>query len=995
MASATGAQQTRALTSPPAHSIQQWTTADGLPQNSVNAIAYAPDGYLWVGTFGGLARFDGARFTLVERVDDAGRHVDRVLSLAVGLDSSLWIGTENGLFRRRGDAYQAFDTLAAPTAEPISALFVDRSGALWVGTASGVVARYADGVMRPVNLALDSPSGSIVSFREDDGGTIWINHGDSHLAVSPSGRRLASDVVRRAPGAIYMLLQDRAGDHWFSTPTGVRRVRGPAAHERRRDLVSSPSPGHMLQASGSGYWLATRNDGLVFSDPDGAEGAIHLYPLPDGRQRYRVRALVADPEGNVWVGTDANGLLRARRNVFTTYTSAHGLSFDVATAVFGDAAGRVWVGTNCGGVNVVDLARRTVSLYSPRLPGDPLGDPCIFALGETRSATAGTMWQGTYGGGVTRIHGPLSGRSHRLAGIPDSVIRSLFTDRAGTLWVGTDTRGLVSVIDGAVRARYTTADGLAHNSVRTIHQSRDGTLWIGTLDGLSRLRDGKVTSIAAGGQAATHIRAIHEDERGALWLGTYGGGLVRFRDGSFKTITRQQGLAEDVVSAILVDARGNFWMSGNRGIQRVARSELDAVANGTAPRVHAVLYGASDGMVSAETNGGFQPAALKDARGRFWFPTVQGVTMVDPAEITLNARAPRVRVEEVAVNGAVRAPGDGLELGPGPTNLEFSYAGISLAAPEHLTFRYRLEGFDTDWVNAGTRRVAYYPRLTPGSYRFIVASANRDGVWSEAGAGLALRIVPRFWNAWWFRLAAALALTLALIVAYRRREAIARRERAAQDEFSRRLIESQEQERRRIARELHDGLGQELLAVRNRALLALRSADLDAQTRDQLRQIGDVSAQSLENVRRLARNLTPHQLDHLGLTVALRTMIDDVAESAEIDLDATVDDIDGRLPAETGLGVYRIVQEALSNVVRHAHASTASVRVRARGDAVFVTVEDAGRGFRMPDDGLPGVKEGLGLAGITERVRILGGVATITSAPGRGTRIQVSLPAIP
>lgn len=992
MASAAGAQDIRTLTFPPAHSITQWTTADGLPQNSVNAIVYAPDGFLWVGTFGGLARFDGANFTLVERVDSAGRHLDRVLSLAVGPDSAIWIGTEGGLFRRKNGRYDAFDAMPGITDAPIAALFADRSGAIWIGTASGAVARFADGDMRRVHIPSDEARsmGGIVSFREQRDGTIVINAGDGHVVVTD--RLVAEHAASPVSDAIYMLLEDTAGDRWFSTPTGIERLRGDFARVRRRDVVAAPSAAHMIEGSQRGYWLATRNDGLVYADPDGADGTVRSYPLPDGRQRYRVRALAADSEGNIWVGTDANGLLRARRHAFTTFTSDNGLSFDVATAVFGDAAGRIWVGTNCGGVNRIDLARRTVRVYNPRRTGDPLGDPCIFALGESED----TMWQGTYGGGLTRIMGPLAGKRYAIAGIRDSVIRALYTDRSGVLWVGTDTRGLVSVVNGRVRARFTMREGLPHNSIRVIHETRDGALWIGTLGGLSRLQDGRFTNFgAADGFAASHVRAIHEDERGTLWIGTYGSGLFRLRDGVFREITQQQGLAEDVVSAILPDARGNLWMSGNRGIQRVARAQLDAVADGDAERVHAVLYGVGDGMLNAETNGGFQPAALRDTRGRLWFPTVLGVTMVDPSKLPIDANAPRVAVEQVVVNGVARPSDGSLVLGPGPTNLEFSYAGISLAAPEHLTFRYRLEGFDEDWVNAGARRVAYYPRLAPGNYRFVVASANRDGLWSAAGAGLAVRIAPRIRDALWFRLAAVFALAAAIMLAFRRREQVARRERAVQAQFARLLIESQEQERGRIARELHDGLGQELLAVKNRTLLALRAGSTDADTREQLRQIGEVSSRSLENVRRLAHNLTPHQLHHLGLTAALRAMIDEVAESAELDLDADVDDIDDRLPAESGLGVYRIVQEALSNVVRHAQTQSASIRVRAGDTEVHVTVADTGRGFRMPDKGLPRATDGLGLAGITERVRILGGMAVITSAPGSGTSIQVSLPAIP
>lgn len=982
------AQQTRSFVEPPAFTVDRWTTRNGLPQNSVNAIVQTPDGYLWVGTFGGLARFDGSTFNVMERRDSTGRHVDRVLALAVGRDSALWIGTENGLLRYYHGSFSVYSTADGIPDNEIAALYVDRDGTVWVGTPGGI-ARYSRGRFQAFTRLEGEPLHNVVSMVQDARRTLWINVGDRFVTFEDGSLSSPRWGARPARGALNLLLQDRAGALWFSRSAGVARaasgdvrVFGRAAGGRR--------PSVMVEDPGGGYWLGTANDGLFYFIPDRDGATVRRYALPDGRDEYRVRTAYVDRDGHVWIGTNANGLLRAKRNLFTTYTAANGLSADVATAVYVDASGTIWAGTNCFGLNAIDPLRHTVRLFKPRRSGDPNGDPCIFALTE---APRGTLWVGTWGGGLTRLAGGHAERLHRPAGLTDSVILALFTDQVGTVWVGTNNGGLAELRDGRVRATYTMADGLAHNSVRTIAQTRDGALWIGTFEGLSRLQNGHFTSYkAAQGLSAQQVRAIHQDADGDLWIGTYGGGLDRLHDGMITTVTQQDGLADDVVSSILEDDRGRFWMSGNRGVSRVARSELVAFTEKRVRHVHTVLYAEADGLRNAETNGGFQPAAWKDGQGRLWFPTVRGLAVVDPARVGTVEPVPPVSLEEVVVDGASRPPAASVEIGPGRPNVELRYTALSLTDPQHLTFRYRLQGFDDDWVEVGPRRVAYYPRLPPGQYRFVVTAANREGVWNEAGAELRLRVVAPFWSTWWFRSGAVVGLLGLGVVVVRRRERSLRRWRVAQQEFSRQLIESQEHERKRIAGELHDGLGQELLVVKNRALLALKTEGLQAPAREQLRHIDEVVTHSLENVRGLAHNLTPYQLDHLGLSGALRTMIEEAAEAVEIAFMVTVEDVDGLLPVESQINLYRIVQEAVNNVVRHSGARTAAVQVRRVGPSIAVRIQDDGRGFALGRDATGRLTQGFGLSGIAERVRILGGQVEIETAPGRGTRIAFSTP---
>lgn len=980
------AQRTVPLGSPAPFRLDQWTTEHGLPQNSVTALAETPDGYLWVGTFGGLARFDGTSFTLVERRDSAGRHIDRVLSLAVGSDSTLWIGTESGLLRRRGTRYDSYATAQGLPSDEISWLHVDRGGVLWIGTPRGNV-RFVNDRFVAFSEVDGKPVGTVASIVEDRRGTLWLETSDGIVLIDGTGAG-----TRRLPAAAAgqrLLLEDRAGVRWFRRARGVARVAASGDSMRAFGPADSvPRPARMLAdpAVEGGYWLITTSDGLFYLLLDGSRPVVRRYPLPDGNLRYRVRAAHVDRGGNVWFGIDAGGLVRVKRNLFTTYTAAEGLSHGVTTAVYEDSRGTVWVGTNCYGVNAIDLQRAIARHLKPPLTGDPEGDPCVFSITES---PPGTMWVGTWGGGLTRI---TAGRLERLRyrdGLSDNVVLALFTARDGTVWVGTNSGGLAAVdrARGRVRVAYDTSDGLAGNSVRSIYQARDGALWIGTLTGLSRLDDGRVTTWkAAQGLSSAHVRAIHEDSDGTLWIGTYGGGLNRFQGGKFTPITRADGLAEDVVSTILEDEHGYFWMSGNRGIARVARSDLSAFADGRRPRVRPVLYGIGDGLINPETNGGFQPAAWKDRQGRMWFPTVRGVAVVDPSLAAVSAGPPPVTIEQVLVDGEAHDSTPVIRAGPGATNLEIHYAGLSLSAPEHITYRYRLEGFDPDWVDAGTRRVAYYPRLAPGDYRFSVSAANRAGIWGTEATLLRAMIAAPFYDTWWFRLLTAAVLIGLVVATVRERERRARARRIRQEEFARALIASQEHERKRLAGELHDQLGQDLLVVKSRALIALQADGLSGPARAQLEQISDVAAQALETVRGMAHHLTPYQLDHLGLTAALRSMTEAIAGATAITVDVSVDDVDSRLPPHAAIHLYRIVQEALNNVVKHSGGKTSLVRVRCGADDISVTISDDGRGFSSAP------AQGFGLSEIVERTRILGGRLEIASAPGRGTRLHLVLP---
>ena len=509
------------------------------------------------------------------------------------------------------------------------------------------------------------------------------------------------------------------------------------------------------------------------------------------------------------------------------------------------------------------------------------------------------------------------------------VVHAIHQDRAGVIWFGT-AGGLVSYEHGRSRT-YTTRDGLPHNRVTAIRETRDRALWLGTPAGLARFSDGQFTRYGeASGLSGEHVRVIHEDTDGVLWIGSYDGGLTRIKDGVFTKYTTKDGLFDYGVFQILEDDRGDFWISCNRGIYRVSRRELNEFAAGRIRSITSVAYGKRDGLSTLECNGGNQPAGARTRDGRLWFPTQGGVAVIDPHDVKTARQPPSVLLEQVAINNQPSAIHDLVRLLPGQQILEIQYTGISFTNPEQVHFKYKLEGLEDDWTPVGTRRTAYYSHLPPGEYTFRVLAANRDGIWNAQGASIRIVVVPPLWRTWWFRSIGLLVIAATVVLIYHRRVSRLQKAHAAQEAFSRQLIASQERERGRIAAELHDGLGQNLLIIKNRAFMAgSKIADPPAALA-QLAEISATAALAVEEVREIARNLRPYQLDRLGLTLALKDIIEKVSDTSVIDVTADIDELAGVLPPEAEINLYRIVQEGINNVVKHSGAATCACRRQTR-----------------------------------------------------------------
>lgn len=955
-----------------------WTTDNGLPQNEVSAITQTPDGYLWFATNDGIVRYDGVRFTTFDQGNSKGLRSNRFTTLYVDEAGTLWAGTdEGGLARYRDGVFTSLTTADGLPDNNVRKVRGDGAGGLLMHTNKGWV-RYHDGA-----FSLYAPENPLLlEVYFGPSGTRWTwDAGGLHQA------RDRAEIKYPIPyGGITTprtLYEDRSGALWATVAVlGVFRVKdGTVTRYTAEDgLPYGVYP--VIEDRLGNIWFGTFDNGLVrFRD-----GRFTAYTTADGLSSNRLDSIFEDREGTLWVGTWNRGLNRVTRQSIRSLSIKDGLAGENIYPILEDRAGNIWLGTESG---LTSYANGTVTNYKVAAPGmGALGN--IQTIAEDRD---GGMWVSDYNATVYFKDGKAT-LPPEIAGKIGPASAS-YQDRQGNVWFGTAS-GLFKLSKGVVTS-YTTKDGLPDNDIKLIYEDRRGDLWFGTYGGLARLKAGEDPSPPAltnyttsDGLGSNRVRSLYEDDEGIFWIGTYDGGLSRLKDGRITTYTTAHGLFNNGAFQILEDGRGNFWISCNRGIYRVSRGQLNDFAEGRSSAINCVAYGKLDGMLNTECNGGRQPAGVKARDGHLWFPTQVGAVVVDPEAVTLNHQPPPVVIEGVAVDHTNVAFAEGIRLAPGQRNLEINYTGLSFIKPDQVRFKYKLVGQDADWVEAGTRRAAYYPYLPAGDYTFTVIAANSDGVWNNEGASIRIMVLPPFYSTWWFSALAVGTVAGMAFVFYRRRVSQMRREQAAQINFSRSLIASQEGERKRIAAELHDSLGQSLVVIKNLAVMLLYPSDEETM-REQAQEISTETSRAIGEVKEISYNLRPFHLDQIGLTRSIESLIDKVAKSCETEFSADLDHVDGLLAPDEEINLYRIVQEGLNNVVKHSGATRASVTLRLAEEDLTLTIKDNGRGFSEPPGDAPAQKSGFGLTGINERAHLLGGEARIEGEPGHGTTVWVKI----
>ncbi len=808
------------------YTLSAWV--EGLPHNTVTALAQTSDGYLWLGTYEGLARFDGLRFVVFDRREiPAFGDANEIFDLVAGRRGRLWIATSTSVARLEGGRFERVLGAEALGDEAPHSLAATGDG-LWVATPSRL-------------LQLDVDGGLVRAWRTGDG----------------------------IPGSfLRCLLADAGGDLWAGFESGeVMRIAG-GRIEVLGEPEGLPSRPVLALAGGPGgaLWIGTQGAGLIHRHGT----TTTRFGTRDGLTDTKIRSLHVDAHGVLWIGTIGGGINRYSDGRFSALTSANGMPNDLIRSVLEDREGGLWIGTNGGGLAA--LHEKKFSAFDLR---DGLRHDNIRAVLEDR---AGAIWIGTEGGGLHRLEGQQLTHYGEQAGLMSGLIRSIHEDRRGRLWVGTSGAGL-GRLEGDRFVHITTRDGLGSDLVSVIQDDAEGAVWVGTNRGLNRIAaNGSVTRPGAthvsrrGDLVDEQVTSIVESSRGGLWVGTVGGlhritasgvtsfrerdglassrvfslheqadgtlwvgtnrGLSRYQGGRFRTVASGNGLYDDVVFSILDDGRGRFWMSSNHGVSSVSQQQLSDVADRHSERLVSTWFGRSDGMGATQCNGLSQPAAWKARDGRLMFATVKGVAILDPERLTHNTFAPPVVIEELIVDDQRVTLTAGISLGPGRgERIELRYTGLSLQSPERVRFRYQLEGFDRGWVAAEGRRAAYYTKIPPGEYRFRVVAANEDGVWSETGDSVDFVLRPFFYQTSWFPAVLAVMLLALAWSAHRwrlLRVEAQRRELAG-------LVEARTEELEAATHELHRlSISDSLTGIANRRRLdqALEEEWLRAQRGD-------------------------------------------------------------------------------------------------------------------------------------------------------------------
>jgi ligand-binding sensor domain-containing protein/signal transduction histidine kinase len=952
-----------------------WRVEDGLPQESVWAIAQTRDGYLWIGTGGGLARFDGVRFKVFGLAE--GLPSLHVRALLQDRQGALWIGTANGLCRYQAGRFTTWTTKDGLAAENIGGLAEDSEGAIWISTYG--LSRWRHGMLENIGAPADLGGDLVRSVVADKNGAIWIATANRGL-LRWQGDRLVPAIGTPETLALrpVKLLKDRRGRIWASGPGQVwcfedGSMTSYGQEEGLPDVLLT-----CLSESADGtIWAGSSNRGLYYL----RRGRFSVVHQADGLSDEAVRAIAEDREGNLWVGTRDRGLNRLRPRILSTRRIRENQTEVLAATLAESEDGALWVGTVGHGLyRLIGEKQEPVLREALRRV-----DPQVNAVLATSD---GSVW---FSSGRMLFQWQAGELRSTYRG---SEASSLCEDGQGGLWLGSPDGVLRRLQQGSF-ASFT--NDLPHGPLTALARDAEGALWIGSYGGgLGRLKDGHCTVFRRQeGLGSDLVRTLHLGSRGALWIGTEGGGLSWFKAGRIGSLSKQHGLADDTVLQILEDDDANLWLGTQHGIIRVSRKDLDNLTEGAAAYIHPRVFGHSEGLESEQCVGGFG-ACLRTRKGQLCFATGRGIVTIDPGRPADTKAPPTVWLEEVWVDGQPQAledfyqdqrPGDysltaALRIPPGRQRLEFHYTGLDLTAPEKVRFRHRLDGLDNDWVEAGARRVAYYNHLAPGTYRFGVTACNNDGVWNEQGASLKVTLLPHYWQTWWFRLLAG-AILLGLVAG-----TVRHLERRRLREQMRRLEQDRamERERARIARDIHDDLGARLTKISKLTEQAQRLAP-DGPANEPVLSIQSTAQEMLGRLDETVWAVNPRndRLDRL---------VDYILNYAEEFLRPTNIrcrlKVVGEIPpltiaAEPRHHLFLAVKEALNNAARHSGASEVQLQLEFAEGVFRVQVLDNGRGFHAAE----ALARGRGLENMRSRLELMSGEWELQSQPGQGTTLKM------
>ncbi len=1004
----------------------------GLSQSTINTIVQDAFGFMWFGSDDGLNRYDGYTISVFRHdpTDSTSIADNTITCMLSDRKGDLWIGTMYGglnrfvLHENRFIHYKHSESNPETISENyITSLFEDSNDNLWISTRNKGLNRFNPSTGKFLHYESDRENNLSISSNEtwsiceDHSGDIWIatadglsrlkgnfiSKGDKEADIKfLSYRNNASNKHSLSNNGIRSVYVDKKGILWAGTYNGVLNSFDEQNNIFKRYFLHDDKPDKQVKCmitsicddSKGNLWIASE-DGIKIFDRD---KKIFRDKIPD-----IANILFSSKSGIIWIGTYNRGVLVYdwRRNQFRNYDIENifpnNESGNMIISMHKETNGNLWIGTWNGGLYRLDNERKKVTSYN-LIPKDEnnFNTGKIFSLSESKG---GNIWIAAGGAGLF-LFNKSTGRALKMndnsaGGNKNfSQIFRAYEDRNSKIWIGTDNGFYSFDIKTKKFSRLLPNENNPGKFfVIVIHEDTFGEIWIGTQDnGLYRFipqqnlfKKYSLTGKYSSNIFNNNVYSVYRDSSGIVWTGTWGGGLNRLdpETGAVKNYTHKQGLPNDVIYSILPDKSGNLWLSTNKGISKF----------NTASETF-INFDVKDGLQANEFS---QGAYFEDSNGELFFGGIKGFNSFFPEDIGKNNYVPPVYLTTLKVfNKTLPLPnpvtnGKSIELSYSQNFFSFEFVALNYTSPDKNQYAYMLEGFDKEWhtVNA-SQRFGSYTNLDPGKYILKVKGSNNDGVWNETGSMISIIVTPPFWMTWWFSgIVIAAFLSIGPIFYYQRGKTL-KKEKEHQQEISRRMIEKQEEERTRIAQEMHDGLGQELLIIKNRSLLALQKPGVNEAIEKDLRQISDDASKVLRSIRDISHNLRPPELDRLGLTETLRSILLTVRESAKIKVNGEVEGIDGLLPANGEISIVRIVQEALGNIIKHSEATECGIYINRDNNHIQLDINDNGKGFNSSLS--KNKSSGLGLTGISERVRILAGTFDIDSFAGKGTRLKIRIP---
>jgi signal transduction histidine kinase/streptogramin lyase len=949
-----------------------WTVRDGFALGNIYAIAQTPDGYLWFGTEFGLFRFDGVRS--IPWAPPAGQHLpdQNINSLLVTRDGTLWIGTFSGLVSWSGGK---LTRRILPGAQFVASLFEDREGTVWASTLA------IQGVLCAVR------PGDTQCYGED----------------GAFGR------------AVWALYEDSSGTLWAAGESGLWQMRpGPARRfATPPDLIALNKfdDGHLL--------IAMHNAGLMQL----AGEKVKSYPIRDPTNPKRLlrdrdvdsNRVLRDRDGGLWIGTVERGLIHLHHGRTDVFTKSDGLSGDVILSMFEDREGNIWTASTGGLDRFRELPVTTVSVRQG-LSSD--------ATQSVVAATDGSIWVGAHDGLSRWKNGEIT-LFRKASGLPDDAPESLFQDDGGRIWVSTrhglayfhddrfvavnavparevhyitgDSRGnlwlsghdsFLHLLEGRLVAQIPWSElGRQQSAEHLLYDREQGGLWLGfwVNGGVSYFKDGRLRAsyTSADGLGEGAVADLQFDRDGALWAATQKGGLSRIKAGRIATLTTRNGLPCNAIHWAIEDDDRSLWLYTACGLVRITRSEVDAWIADPKRKIETTVWDAADGVrLRSSAASAYGPRVTKSTDGKIWFVTGEGIQVVDPHHLVKNEVAPPVHIEQIVADRNTYEVKPNRRLPPVVRDLEIDYTALSLVAPEKNLFRYKLEGYDRDWVNAGHRRQAFYTNLPPHRYSFHVIASNNSGLWNEQAHALEFSIDPAYYQTNWFRAVCAAISLILLWAAYQFRL------RRLRHEFNM-ASEARLNERMRIARELHDNLLQTVqgFMLRLQAVKEMMPAGVAKNEFEETLEVGD---RAILEGRRAVQDLRSKSTSN-DLGQAVRALGDELASSDGATFRLLLEGPQRELHPIVRDEIYSIAREALRNAFTHADATHIEAQMTFEERLLRLRIRDDGKGMstHVAEQGQVGH---YGLAGMRERARQIGAKLVILSGAGIGTEMELTVP---